>query len=134
MTADVITAGAPDTMLRVRECLNRNGLIGLLGDRTLYPGDDTPCMFLGSPARFPNGIIRLLSILQAPVVLFFGLYRGGNRYTVHFELFAEHIDLSGPDKDADIRRWVQRYAQRLEHYCRHAPDNWFNFFDFWDEL
>jgi predicted LPLAT superfamily acyltransferase len=26
---------------------------------------------------------------------------------------------------------MQRYADRLEHYCRLAPYNWFNFHDFW---
>jgi predicted LPLAT superfamily acyltransferase len=24
-----------------------------------------------------------------------------------------------------------RYAELLEKHCRHAPYNWFNFFDFW---
>ena len=28
---------------------------------------------------------------------------------------------------------AQRYADRLEHYTRLAPDNWFNFYDFWGE-
>ena len=27
--------------------------------------------------------------------------------------------------------WAQRYAERLEHYCRLAPDNWFNFYPVW---
>jgi predicted LPLAT superfamily acyltransferase len=26
---------------------------------------------------------------------------------------------------------IARYAERLEHYARSAPDNWFNFHDFW---
>jgi len=26
---------------------------------------------------------------------------------------------------------LRRYAERLEHYCRIAPYNWFNFYDFW---
>ena len=25
------------------------------------------------------------------------------------------------------------YADRLTHYCRLAPYNWFNFFDFWQK-
>jgi predicted LPLAT superfamily acyltransferase len=30
-----------------------------------------------------------------------------------------------------IEPLFQRYADRLEHYCRVAPYNWFNFYDFW---
>ena len=26
---------------------------------------------------------------------------------------------------------MQRYADRLAHYARSAPYNWFNFYDFW---
>ncbi|GAM78139.1 glycosyl transferase [Vibrio ishigakensis] len=26
---------------------------------------------------------------------------------------------------------MQRYAQRLEHYCFQAPLQWYNFFNFW---
>ncbi len=30
-----------------------------------------------------------------------------------------------------IEETMHLYAQRLEHYCRQAPYNWFNFYDFW---
>jgi predicted LPLAT superfamily acyltransferase len=32
----------------------------------------------------------------------------------------------------EIQAWMQRYVARLEHYARLAPDNWFNFYSFWD--
>jgi predicted LPLAT superfamily acyltransferase len=32
----------------------------------------------------------------------------------------------------EIQLWAQRYADRLEHYTRVAPYNWFNFFPFWE--
>jgi predicted LPLAT superfamily acyltransferase len=32
-----------------------------------------------------------------------------------------------------VRAAIEKYAARLEHYCRAAPDNWFNFHDFWRE-
>jgi predicted LPLAT superfamily acyltransferase len=28
---------------------------------------------------------------------------------------------------------LRRYAQRLEHYARLEPYNWFNFYDFWQQ-
>jgi len=68
-----------------------------------------------------------------PVILFFGLYRGGNRYEVHFELFAEEVMIDRGHRDQQVQQWTQRYASRLEHYSRLAADNWFNFYDFWGE-
>jgi predicted LPLAT superfamily acyltransferase len=60
-----------------------------------------------------------------------GLYRGGNRYELHFERLVDEPRVERSARDAQIREWVARYAARLEHYCREAPYNWFNFYDFW---
>jgi predicted LPLAT superfamily acyltransferase len=129
----VIQAGLPDTMLRVKECLDRGGVVGILGDRFLKQDQTTPCKFFGTLAEFPAGTMRLASILKSPVILFFGLYRGGSRYEVHFELLADEVTIDRQHRDRDIQQWTQRYADRLESYCRLAADNWFNFYDFWGE-
>jgi predicted LPLAT superfamily acyltransferase len=129
----VIQSGSSHTMLQVKECLDRGGVVGILADRLLKQDRATPCTFFGKPARFPSGTMWLASILQVPVMLFFGLYRGGNRYEVHFELFADEVKIDRRHRDQEVQQWTQRYADRLEHYCRLAPDNWFNFYDFWEE-
>jgi predicted LPLAT superfamily acyltransferase len=127
----VLQAGKVDTMLRVQECLDGGGIVGLMGDRLISNGQAVSCDFLGAAAPFPAGTIRLAHAVQSPVVVFFGLYRGGNRYEVHLELFSERIQLSEDRREEDIHRWTQRYADRLAYYSRQAPDNWFNFYDFW---
>jgi predicted LPLAT superfamily acyltransferase len=87
--------------------------------------------FLGEEAGFPASPFRIAGMLKRPVVLMVGLYLGGNRYHLHFERLIGEGELALRDPQA-VERWVQRYAQRLEHYCRLAPYNWFNFYDFWD--
>jgi predicted LPLAT superfamily acyltransferase len=62
-----------------------------------------------------------------------GVYRGGNRYDLHFERLIEKPRLERAQRDEVIRQWAALYASRLEHYCRMAPFNWFNFYDFWAE-
>ncbi len=127
----IIQARQPDTMLRVKECLDRGGVVGIMMDRMVAGERGVACSFLGKPAWFPTGTIRLASVLQVPVVLFFGLYRGGRQYDVHFELFAERIAPARDSRGEETLIWMQRYAERLEYYVRLAPDNWFNFYDFW---
>lgn len=129
----VIAIGAPDTMIRVKECLDRGGVVGILGDRLVKQEQGTLCKFFGQLVRFPTAAARLMSLVGSPVVLFFGLYRGGNRYDVHFELFADQVTLDRELRDQQIQQWTQRYVDRLEHYCRLAPDNWFNFYDIWQD-
>ena len=75
----------------------------------------------------------LAALACCPVILFFGLYRGGNRYELHFERLADLIVLDRSQRQAQLGDWMQRYADRLAHYARLAPDNWFNFYDYWGE-
>jgi len=126
-----IQVGGVETMLQVKECLDRGGVVGMMGDRVIQSDQAVTCLFLGREARFPTGAIRLAHVLNVPVVLFFGLYRGGNRYDVYLESFSEEVRLSQDQTASDLKRWVQRYADRLESVCQRAPDNWFNFYDFW---
>lgn len=127
LAPNIIGLGRPGAMLQIRDCLEQGGFVGMLADRTL-PGDVTTRVdFLGAPAAFPTGPARLVGLLRPPVVLMVGLYRGGNRYEIHFERLAE-AGWTGDDATAAL---IAHYVARLEHYCRMAPYNWFNFFDFW---
>ena len=133
LARSVIPVGGPDTMLQVKECLDNGGLVGILGDRLIENDKVVNCKFLGQMARFPSGPMLLASIVKMPVILFFGLYRGANRYEIYFELFAEQVMVDRNNRTKDMQAWTQRYVERLEHYCQIAPYNWFNFYDFWNE-
>jgi predicted LPLAT superfamily acyltransferase len=132
--AEIIALGRPDSMLRLQASLECGEFVGMLGDRTL--GDDSVkrCPFLGEPAAFGEGPFRIAAMLGRPLVLMLGLYRGGRRYDLHFELLADFSSLareSRESRQAAIDEALRRYVARLEHYCREAPYNWFNFYDFW---
>jgi len=129
----IIPVGEPETMLRAKECLDAGGLVGMLGDRPLKNEKVVLCNFFGHTAQFPSGPMLLASILKVPVVLFFCLYRGDGRYDIHFELFAETVIIPRENRAEGLQEWTQRYALRLETYCRMAPNNWFNFYDFWEK-
>jgi predicted LPLAT superfamily acyltransferase len=128
----VIASDRPDALLQVKERLDEGFLIGTLGDRVSSDGKTTQCQFLGAPATFPAGPVLLAAVMHCPVILFFGLYRGGNQYEVYFEQLAEEVILNRDRRAQDIQHWMQRYVDRLEHYTRLAPYNWFNFYSFWD--
>jgi len=128
---DIIGLGHIDSMLKVRECLDAGGAVGMLADRTF--GNDTlvPVQILGRNANLPSGPFRMAALLRRPVVFMAGLYLGGNRYAIHFEPLADFSALAPGQRDAALQAAISRYAALLDQYCRKAPYNWFNFFDFW---
>jgi predicted LPLAT superfamily acyltransferase len=128
---DIIALGQVDSMLKVREHLDQGCAVGILTDRTL--GNDTlyPVQILGADANLPGGPLRMAALLRRPVVFMTGLYLGGKRYAIHFDPLADFSTVARDQSDAAVREAIARYAALLDRYCREAPYNWFNFFDFW---
>lgn len=133
---EVIPLGRVDAMLQVSEALDDNRLVGMLADRTLLRDAGASVQhvaFLGSPAAFPLGPLQMAAMLRRPVLFMTGLHLGGNRYAVHFDTVADFTEVRREDRAAAIQAALARYVERVEHYCRTAPYNWFNYFDFWQD-
>lgn len=132
--SDVVSLGRPDAMLRAKECLERGGLVGILADRNPTRSRVTRVPFLGREAAFPEGPHILAGVLDAPVMIAFAVWTGPRRYEVHFQPFAERIALDRRDRRAALALAAHRYAERIEAVARAFPYNWFNFYDFWEEM
>lgn len=124
----------PQTAIALKERVDRGEILVIVGDRTPAAdnGRRAHASFLGREAPFPQGPVVLGYLLGCPVYLFFCFKQDG-RYRVHLEPFAERIQLPHRGRQAAIDAYVSQYARRLEWYCREAPLQWFNFFDFWHE-
>jgi predicted LPLAT superfamily acyltransferase len=131
LAAEVIGLGRLDSMMIVADRLQRGHFIGLLADRHFDGKDLVRHDFLGAPAAFPSGPFQLALVLRRPVVMMFGISRGGNRYDLVFEDLTAALETRPADGEAWVAAAMRRYVERLEHYCREAPFNWFNFYDVW---
>lgn len=122
----------PAVMLQLSERLERGEWLAIAGDRVpLHGGRNVTVDFLGQPAAFPQGPWLLAGLLQCPVNLMHCLKIDG-RYQVILESFADAVQWTRRERDAVIRGWVQRYAERLGERCLNAPQQWFNFYPFWN--
>ena len=131
LTREIISLGRPGSMMEIGRRLGEGGFVGVLADRSLNDDDQILVPFLGEPARFPLGPFRMSVLLKAPIVLMVGLYRGGRRYDIHFEPLWDPREGSDAKTAELIADAATRYVARLEQYCRSAPYNWFNFYEFW---
>lgn len=130
----IVALGRVDSMLKLQGLLDGGAFIGVLADRTPGREPTIALPFLGSPAGFPTGPMRMAAILRSRVIFMTGLYRGSNRYDIHFETLADFSALqttTRAERDRLVHEAIVRYAARVEHYAREYPFNWFNFHDFW---
>ena len=128
---DVVALGHVDSMIHVHDLLAQGTVVGMLGDRSLRNDDTFQVDFLGESAALPLGPFRMAAIMKRPVLFMTGLYRGANRYDIHFEALADFTAVPPGDRTLAVQAAMTRYAALLEEHCRRAPYNWFNFFDFW---
>ncbi len=140
----IIAIGNPGSTLAIRDALQQGRMVGLLGDR-LSPGAAAAAPaargkvvllpFLGLPAGFSDGPLRLAMLLRRRVIFMVGLYLGGGRYDVRFETLADfrHAPADAAAREQLVLQALRGYVARLEALCREAPYNWFNFYDFWNE-
>ncbi|MBL8342475.1 MAG: acyl-CoA synthetase [Rubrivivax sp.] len=143
----VIAIGRPGSTLAIRDWLDAGGLAGLLGDRFVavavadagraaaarHGTVDIP--FLGKPAPFTDGPLRLAMLLRRRVIFMVGLYLGGRRYDLRFEELADFREpiADAAERERRLHEALHAYVARLEALVREAPYNWFNFHDFWHE-
>ena len=57
----------------------------------------------------------------------------GGSHRVFADVLSEHVELGRGERDKQTRELAAAYAGRLEHYCLTAPNQWFNFYDYWGD-
>jgi predicted LPLAT superfamily acyltransferase len=124
--------GDINAILRIKELIDAGEMVAVMGDRAGIDPNVTTAEFFGAKARFPAGLYILASVLDCPILLTISLYRAPNSYDVYCEPFAEKVSLPRGDRAKALAGYARQYAARLEHFCRLAPGNWFNFYDFWN--
>lgn len=127
-----IALGAPDVLMQLAERVTNGSFVAALADR-VGPSDarvrEIP--FLGEPARFATGVMEAALVLGCPVLFYAGLYRGGDRYDLYLENLFPGRRVPRAQREEALGTLMGNYVGCLERYAREAPDNWFNFYDYW---
>lgn len=117
----------------LREALENGETVDIHGDRLFGSTKSLVCNVLGAPAHLPQGPFALATSVSAPlpVIAVFCMKTGHREFTVSLQ----RLDV--PSDDALSRKdrtqiLAQRYADALSEILRSYPDQWFNFFEFWD--
>jgi len=130
---EVINIGSPESMLYLKEFVQQGNLAGILADRVETQSRTVSCQFFNKTTQFPSGPLIVANLIQAPVILCFGLHRKSNQYDIYFHDFSEQIDLPRASRQEKLTSYMQQYADILEQHCKEHPYNWYNFYDFWND-
>ncbi|WP_317930852.1 glycosyltransferase family 2 protein [Halioxenophilus sp. WMMB6] len=129
-----ISSVDPGTAMLLNEKLNRGELLVVAADRTspTAPEKSVAAPFMGQSAYFPQGVFVLAGLLARPVYLMFCL-REAAAYHIYFEKFADSLPVPRKQRQQLLGQYATTFAERLQSYALQAPEQWYNFFDFWAE-
>jgi predicted LPLAT superfamily acyltransferase len=111
----------------IGEALQRNEIVCITADRFL-PGQRTfNTKFFGEEAQFPAGPFQLTKSFKAPYTFVYGF----KETLTHYNCYAK------PPREVSAEVTAQSilddYASDLEKMVKSYPEQWFNFFDFWQK-
>ena len=121
----------PGTVLKLLEALRSGALVAILADRPRGEEEVMEAEFLGEKACFPTAPHQFAMLTESPLILFWGLHLRAGHYRIIFERLETPAKARRGQREAELATSVQRYADRLAHYARQSPYNWFNFYDYW---
>lgn len=120
-----------DYLFSMYSALSSGGVLLLTADRAVGSGRTVRCRFLGKDAYISAGPFEIAARMKVPLYTAFAMMTGYCRYRLYMEKidFPQHA----ADKTETVRMMAEQYCSRLEDMVRKYPEQWFNFYDFWNE-
>jgi KDO2-lipid IV(A) lauroyltransferase len=112
---------ADGSMVGLFRALKRGEIVGLAGDRDVT-GSGRIVDFFGSPARLPDGPVRVALRTGAPLIPAFAHRRPDNTVEVHVEPPLQLVRTG--DKEADIQKGMEMMVAVMEQYIARWPEQW----------
>ncbi|MBU2515187.1 lysophospholipid acyltransferase family protein [bacterium] len=119
-------------IFEVAKTLRNGNLISIQGDRTLEGSKNIRVRFLGQEADFPAGPFAVIARFDVPVTFIFAVKTGKTQYKCTASpviRLSDHPELK--KKEEKEKFLVKQYARILEEYVLEYPEQWFNYYDFW---
>lgn len=113
-------------IFEINAALAKNELVCFTGDRYFEGTKSLTAPLLGQEAQFPAGPFLIASRLQVPVVFVYVMKEA----KLHYHLYAREAKV----KHRDEKALLYAYIESVETILKKYPLQWFNYFDFWNQL
>lgn len=112
-------------IISIRNALINNEFVAIHADRYMEGAKFIEMDFMGKKAKFPYGPFVIASKFDAPVTFVFAAKDG--KYSYHLSATAPITQKMKPEEIARL------YVDELERKVRQYPEQWFNYFNFFQE-
>jgi KDO2-lipid IV(A) lauroyltransferase len=123
---------SPMAILDAVKALRSNEIVAMLGDR-IESQKTMVFNFFGRETPFPIGVAILAMATGAPVLPVFVVMERNRKYRGIIEAPIYFNTTSREDREVVLREGMEKLIQKFEEYIEKYPDQWYNFYSYWDE-
>jgi len=123
---------SPTAILDAVKALRRNEIVAMLGDR-IESQKTMVFNFFGRKTAFPIGVAILAMATEAPVLPVFVVMENHRKYRGMIEPPIYFNSSSREDREIVIREGMERLIKKFETYIEKYPDQWYNFYSYWND-
>ena len=115
-------------IFEISEAFLENELVCMPADRFLEGAKTVAVNFLGEKANFPQGPFLLACKFKVPVTFVYGMKES----TWHYHFFSSKIkDYSDLEMEEASRHILQDFVDYMESKVKKYPEQWYNYYNFW---
>jgi predicted LPLAT superfamily acyltransferase len=117
-----------ENVLKIKQALDAGEFVCFQGDRYVSGASSLEAEFLGQTARFPAGPFIMGARTGVPVLFYYAMRERGRRYKFYF---VRAQSTATPSRRPE-RQLLEEWAAATEDMVRRYPEQWFNFYKFWN--
>lgn len=119
-------------VFEVRKELEEGHIVCITCDRFEGSRKYEMCNLLGGEAKFPIHAFAMASSCRVPILSVFCMKAAKRKYRVYFKVLDE-IQEHPSALAVQVKGNVHEYVRMLEEILRKYPEQWFNFYEFWQK-
>jgi len=123
---------SPMAILDAVKALRRNEIVAMLGDR-IESQKTMVFDFFCKETPFPIGVAVLAVATGAPVLPVFVVMERSRKYRGIIEAPIHFSTISRENREVVIRKGMEKLIKKFEEYIEKYPDQWYNFYSYWND-
>lgn len=125
-----VNDGDLNHVFAIKEALDNKEYICFQGDRYINEERCLTTSFMGEEANFPLGPFLLAAKMKVPVIFYFAMREPKKTYRFHFTLATP---FTKGDSIRPEQQLLNQYVSNVEKILDKYPEQWFNYYNFWNK-
>ncbi|CAA6818533.1 MAG: Lysophospholipid acyltransferase [uncultured Sulfurovum sp.] len=125
-----LNQGSIVVSVQIANALLNEEVVAIMADRASNTKSETEVFFLGEKAKFNKNPFQVAYKVNKPLLVYFIVLVGMKKYKVEYI----NIDMDQSKKEAEaVAEALNIYVKKFEEIVQKYPNQWFNFYDFWEK-